>query len=342
MENRQHFPALTSLKGLFILIILFHNTFSITPLFENIPGTSFLILFGGILGNSMFFMLSGFLIANSYRKPIRTGLLSFKDFLLRRLRKLYPIYLVTNIVALLVAIAQYGMSAINLKKIAFTLLLQIGGGLENGNPYNSPTWFLSALFVCYILFFAISRFAKTHTQYCFTIAFGIIWGYTLLLANVSIPFCYSETGLGLMNFFIGCGLAELYPWIEQKNIRCLQPISILVLAASGYLLLRYGFEIIAGDMNVAFSFVICPLILYLALTDGVCSRLLKQKPFVWLGKISSSIFFWHLVIYFAFCYLLDLIVPGMVIRETQYVLYLILTIVCSVISSKYTKKHVPA
>ena len=63
-------------------------------------------------------------------------------------------YALSNIAALLLNVWQYGISAVNLKKIAFTFLLMQGGGLEAGNPYNSPTWFVSALMVCYVVYFA--------------------------------------------------------------------------------------------------------------------------------------------------------------------------------------------
>ena len=147
MKRRQQFHSLTALKGLFILVIVFHNTLAIHPLFDFIPGSSFVILFGGSLGNSMFFILSGFLLSYGYRERISNGDISFQDYLMRRLCKLYPMYLITNVASLFIAVVQHGVSVINIKKIIFTLLLQIGGGLESGNPYNSPTWFLSTLFV---------------------------------------------------------------------------------------------------------------------------------------------------------------------------------------------------
>lgn len=211
MERKQHFQSLTALKGLFILIIVFHNTLAIHPLFDFIPGSSFIVLFGGELGNSMFFILSGFLLSHGYRDRIANGTVSFRDYLLRRLLKLYPMYLLTNVVALIIAILQHGMSILNLEKVMFTLLLQLSGGLETGNPYNAPTWFLGTLFVCYISFFFICFHAKKPTHYFSAIVFGIVWGYFLQKAELDIPFCYSSTGLGLMNFYIGCLLAEISP-----------------------------------------------------------------------------------------------------------------------------------
>lgn len=116
MNRGEKIHALAALKGLFIWIIVLHNTFLIDALLEHIPGMAFIRIFGGDLGNSMFFMLSGFLISWGYRERIRNDCISFGDYLRRRIKKLYPMYAISNAAALLVAVWQYGVSAINLKK----------------------------------------------------------------------------------------------------------------------------------------------------------------------------------------------------------------------------------
>lgn len=322
-------PAITALKGLFILVIVFHNTLNANTLFQTIPGTAFVRLYGGHLGNAMFFLLSGFLLSYGYRERIRGGQISFRAFLRRRLEKLYPLYLVTNAAALVLAVIRYGVSAVNLKKLVFTLLLQVSS-LDPVGPYNSPTWFVSALFVCYILFFFIAFYAKKPTQYNFAIVIGIVWGYTLINANFSLPYCYPGNGLAFMCFFIGCGLAEWYPLLNQEIHKWLRPTSFLVVAVSFFLIFRYGVDIISGDFCVACAFLLCPLILYLALADGWCAKLLRLKPFTWLGSISVSLFFWHYVIY----NLVVLLVPGGQLHEAAYALYILILVVWSAVSGR--------
>lgn len=338
MNGKKKLDSLTSLKGLFILIIVFHNTMLLTPLFSSVPGTMFVKLFGGALGNSMFFILSGFLTAYSYREPIGAKRVAFQDFFLKRLKKLYPLFLISNIAALVIAVAQYGVSAINLHKIAFTFLLQIGGGLDSGNPYNSPTWFVSALFVCYIVYFLIAFCSKNTTQYSCAIVMGIAWGYTLLSTEFSAPFCYDENGSAFMNFFIGCGCAELYPVIVRKNKKWMEAAALAALLAAVLLPLRYGVEIICGNVAVAFSFVICPLVLYLALAGGVCDKILRFRPFVYLGEMSMSVFYWHLVVYNAFILVFGWVMPDTAIRERHYIVYVVLMMLVSFASYKLSAK----
>ena len=79
LENRQTIRSLTSLKGIFIWIIVLHNTFLLDTVLDHLPGMPFIRLFGGSLGNSMFFMLSGFLMALGYREKIAQRQISFED-----------------------------------------------------------------------------------------------------------------------------------------------------------------------------------------------------------------------------------------------------------------------
>lgn len=333
MEQKGYFRSLTSLKGLFILIIVLHNTLTITPLFSNIPGTAFVVLFGGQLGNSMFYMLSGFLISAAYRERIQNHAISFPEYLLRRLKKLYPMYLLSNAAILLLEMMHYGVSAINVEKIVFTMLLVRG-------PYNSPTGFLCALFACYVLFFAISHFTKSSTSYLSCLTIGVIVGYTLISIDPDLLFLSSRNGLAYMNFFLGCIFLEIYPLISEKLHRWLQPLFFVLVPLLMLLMLSYGVEIIAGDVKICFSFVICPMVLYLALVKGPCSSILRFKGFVALGRISSCIFFWHLVLYFVFCDLHALFTKGAAIQEPQYLLYFILMLTLSAGFSKLEeRKH---
>ena len=231
-------------------------------------------------------------------------------------------YLISNLVAFVSEIARYGVSAINLEKLIFTITLQFGG-LGEHSPYNKPTWFLCTLMVCYVLFFLLCHYAKNPTQYVSFITATMILGYILMSLDLDIPYFRSSEGIAYMNFFLGCIFAEVYPLISRKLHRWLQPAFLVALPVMAYLLLAYGVEIIAGDVKIAFAFLICPMVLYLALAKGICSKILQFKPFVFLGKISSCIFFWHLVLYLIFC---EVLPQGSSITETQYLLYFLLMI----------------
>ncbi len=339
MSKAHKFDSLTGLKGLFSLIIVFFHTLPQTPLIDAIPLTSLIRNYGGGIGNYFFFITSGFLISFGYKERIVAKEISFGSFLVKRLQKIYPLYILSNLAALLVTMLQFGPSAINLKNIVFTVLLQNGGGLEAAYPYNGPSWFLSALFVCYMAFFFASYHGKSATHYRCMIAFGIIWGYSVLTGRFFVPLSFAHHGGSFFSFFTGCALAELYPFISQKEYKWLTPVSILVLVFSGVLLLYYGVDVISGDFNVAFAFLICPLILYLALDCKPIRLVLQIKPIMFLGKISFSIYLWHFVVYDLYRYLYRVLSGGKQIEEPQYLIYLVLTIIVSMISHKYIENR---
>lgn len=336
MSEKKFFPELTSLKGLFILVILLHNTSLVNPVFQNVPGIAYIELFGGDFGNSMFFMLSGFLLSTGYRNRIASGSMSFQSYMLRRLAALYPLYLITNIVSLVIEVFRYGASGIQLEKLAFTLLLQNGSGLKAANPYNAPTWFVSALLVCYAAYYAISRITRTSCGYRCLLCAGIAWGYTLVTRNLSVPYCFEGNGIGFMNFFIGCIFAEYWPWLTDNKTKWLPPAAFTLLLGIAYLFLNYGVEIISGNVHSAAAFAVNPLILYLALSDGLFSKFLRVKPLVYLGKISSAIFFWHLPL----CYLLqELLASGEALNESMYLVYLLAVLLCSALSHRLIEQR---
>ena len=335
MKKSRTFDAVTGLKGICIILIVFYHTLPQTTLIDKIPFTSFIRIYGGNLGNYMFFMISGFLIANGYRDRIAAREISFGTFLLRRLRKLYPLYILSNLVMLIGEVMAYGPSAIKLNKIVFTVLLQSGGGLEQMPPYNGSTWFLSALFVCYIAYFFVAYSAKNRTSYRCFLCLGILWGYSRLFGGWDSPICFGRNGESFLTFFLGCALAEMLPYLTQNVWKWLQPAAVLILAGSGFLLMRYGVEIISGDSRVAFAFLICPLVICLAVGDNPISRFLKLKPVLYLGKLSISIYFWHVAIYNLFMYIYRTAAYGTELGSMQYLLYIVIMLILSALSQRF-------
>lgn len=329
MSSKRELTTLTALKGIFCLLIAFHNTLLIHPLFENIPGTAFIRLYGGTLGNSVFLMISGFLFAYNYREKIQNHQVAFPVFLAKRLCRLYPLYLISNAVALVISIIQYGPSAFNLTRIASILLLQ------SFDPYNAPTWFLSALFACYVLFYSICYHSRNSTQYYCAITLCVLVSFSL---KSGLPYLGARYCFAYLNFFMGCILAEVWHVLKKKCCPWLPHVCLAGLACMAFLLLKYGVEIISGSVELGFSLMLSPMILCIALSDSIYTKMLRIKPLLFLGKISTSIYFWHLPLFYLFA---DLIMSGS-ISQTQYLIYAALLFVGAVLSNRFLetpRKH---
>lgn len=114
------------------------------------------------------------------------------------------------------------------------------------------------------------------------------------------------------------------------------PHCFISLLGIGFLFLNYGVEVICGSVETAASFVISPMIVYLALSDGLCSRLLRLRPLVCLGKISASIFFWHLPVLYI---MQDLVVSGEVLENGLFIVYLAVLILWSILSNHLLERQ---
>ena len=114
-----------------------------------------------------------------------------------------------------------------------------------------------------------------------------------------------------------------------------------ILAVVGFLGVYMGFHMISSSVGTLFGLLICPEIMLIALACRPVSRFFQWKPVQFLGKISTSVFFWHIVIFELFSkevYGLG-ILPEM--YEVRYVLYLLVVILLSWLSEYVMNTYLP-
>lgn len=293
MERKQNFPSLPGLRGLIMIPLVLLHTMELTPLILAIPLTTLVKTHIGRFCNYEFFIISGFLMACQYRQRIQNREISFGSYLIRRLRGIYPMYLASNLVMLGIFIFRSGISVLDLDELLMMLTLQSGGGLSVAQPYNYPSWFISSLTLCYILYYALTHFSRNKTQYRCAVAVLMMVGY-ILSANIwSFYFLYTANGFALLGFFLGVLLGDIYPELTDRQRGRLTLASAVILA----LVCCYGFGIgffqISSNVVTLGMFYICPQVLILSLACPPVSKVLQWKPFRFLGRISMSVFFWH-------------------------------------------------
>lgn len=194
--------GLCAIAGAVIVLYHSHTVFGspfsslLSPVYE----------YGGYWGNYMFFIISGFLISLRYKDRL-TGGAGAVPFLLKRLRRLYPTYFLSNLAMILAGGVQ-----LSLKRTAATFLMVSTGWFFSGDmPYNFPAWFLCVLMLCYVTYCAAAkisaRFPAAYLPLCCAL---IVWGAVLEVFDWDIPFLYRVCGEGLTNFFLGALLRELW------------------------------------------------------------------------------------------------------------------------------------
>lgn len=294
MQKKPYLKSLTGLKGLCILVIvLFHTLDQQAFGFQSITGI--IKAYGGYLGNYLFFMLSGFLMTYHYQERIALRQISFPDFLRSRLIKLYPLYLITNAVMFVIQMATASPS-VNLEHIILHLTMQGTGGFSSAIQYNYPTWFVCALLVCYLLYYLLIWLSKNRTHYLVLLTLGMLTGYWLKKADLVFPYLYRVNGEAYCNFFAGCLLCEFLlhqaPQHRLRNV-CVSLVCLLTVAV---LLVFTDLNAIAGDVRTVFTVLVCAPLVVLALQCRPVEWALSCRPMQMLGSISTSIFFWHVVV----------------------------------------------
>ncbi len=212
------FLFLDALRGIAALfVVAFH--------FPNGMTSSFAA--NGPLAVDFFFCLSGFVIAFSYENRL-TNTLSFKDFTVARLIRLYPIYIVGSLIGLLSLIllqhfvfhgAASWLDSMSLFTCALLIWPTRLSGLSQSDnyPLNAPAWSLFfEIFanVAYALLVKL-RIARTAVLLC------IVAGSMALLVNAVIHGNPLDSGprqadfsLGFarvaFSFFLGVLLYRLY------------------------------------------------------------------------------------------------------------------------------------
>lgn len=306
MEANKHvagkYDALTGLRWFAALaVVLRHNL----P-----PANSVLYPFfaNGYSGVTVFFVLSGFVIAFRYleqfRRPSRQ---IFWNYVVARFARIYPSYIVVLIlVGLLFGFPDFWVTLSH-----FLVIQTWSGNSDVAYALNGPGWSVGVEFFLYLIFPILAIWLTRKFKY--------VWlGFTIAFLVVSIVTFYFSTGDRLI-------LSENDPnspwrWIYRNPIfrigDFLQGMMIAVLLANGRIANKSrrfaascgGLAIVwilvamsnAGTIGSAVSMdllysVPTSLLIYslVAPADHLVKRILSSSTFVWLGEISFAVYLVH-------------------------------------------------
>ena len=156
---RPNIPALTGLRAIAaILVVLFHYKY-IVPGLGASPAPGARVIQTGFVGVSLFFVLSGFILAYTYIDDDGALRGTWKDFLFARFARVYPVYLFALVIALPIFIDISLVHPVGVMKLKDTLrtafltpLLLQGWTPKRAWMWNGPGWSLSAEAFFYLLF----------------------------------------------------------------------------------------------------------------------------------------------------------------------------------------------
>jgi peptidoglycan/LPS O-acetylase OafA/YrhL len=320
---------LTSVRGVAALwVFLYHLAIALPKSPRFLTGA--VLLGRGYLAVDLFFVLSGFVLALTYREMFQRSALAtaYPDFLIRRIARIMPlnIAIVAAIAALVwlfppqdpnEAFAQARHPGVLLANL---LLIQDWGV---AGSVVKPAWSVSVELAIYCIFPILLRLAWSR---CW--ALPALAGSALLfwlsrmgqgqidrgfLADSFMGLAGGDFVRGLTGFYFGllCFRAFQVPRWKAFAGRAALPVVVLFFA-----LLTWS----PGDLAPV---LLCPaLVLALAGNRGLLGRLLNARPLHYLGTISYSIYLTHYCVISAVSLLLgplDIASGGLTILLTMLV-----------------------
>ena len=181
VQKRNKIEILEALRGIAAMYVVFHH------ITEEGPGYLRYPFIEGQAAVMLFFILSGFVIYYSSYRSLDAGTFKFKDYFIRRFRRIYPVL----IVALLVTYIS--------KSIDRNMLVDVGADNLIGNlinlqdlnrlpgmwfgPYqaNTPLWSLSYEWWFYMMFFPIFLYVKPQAQKYLALGLSVLGFFTFWL-----------------------------------------------------------------------------------------------------------------------------------------------------------------
>ena len=344
MTNNNYFPALTGLRAIAAFMVYFHH---FNPINETIFGQRMYDFFSELhVGVTLFFVLSGFLIANRYYNLEK---IDFKNYMINRFSRIYPIYfLLTTFTFLFFAVlhAQYLFSDFKIYLLNVTFLR----GFFDDFKFSgiAQGWSLTVEEIFYILapiFFLVIKKSKF---------FLLILPIIILMVGFLLVFIFQDYSFyGFMKtenfmldftffgrcveFFIGISLAIFIKKFKDLKLIFLTYFGLFSICF--FVLLLSTIKIANGNgTDCMFGkiinslllplFGIAPLFIGLVYERTLISRILESKLFQILGK-SSYVF-----------YLIHMGIFGLVLHKfsTNYLFIFIVLNLISVLLYTYFEK----
>lgn len=320
--KRSDIAALTGLRGVAAMLIVVHHVgLLMLPLRSSLIAPA--LAKAGLLGMSVFFVLSGFVIHYNYGSKVAAGGRGILDFVVARFARLYPLYLIFvlgnfaythHILPSYTQFLPYNVLGIQ----SWIYRIQDGVNVTLSQEYGNNAWSISTEMMLYLLFIPLAFFGRFKTS---TLRRGVALLLVGVIGRVLIVHYADELGRVLskhfgetanmppdhwliyfspygrfFEFLAGTGLAEI--WMagpltakQRRTIGALGCIGFTYIAASFLDNIAFSqphwFE---GDhLYIGYAIAVPLAIFSICLRDNV----LCGKTALWMGEISYSLYLVH-------------------------------------------------
>lgn len=293
-QKHPKIEELESVRGLAaLLVVIFH----IPPWNSGLYDIG--IIRNGYLMVELFFVLSGFVIYESYGNKI-SDLRQLLRFQFLRFGRLYPVHLTFLLLFLFYDLLKYFLtirfgSTFNVQPFernsltAFVqqlLLIQAIGPTGNNLSFNGPSWSISVEFYTYFAFGLIVLLAKTFKIY----VFGAVFLVSLICLAGGWAIGFADLARCATGFFLGCLIAHIKDRFSTKLP--VYTAFLVTISICAYLQIKKP-----NHYDIVIYFLTAALILVLLLSEGgLLKRLLRTSVLTWLGRVSYSVYMCHFAV----------------------------------------------
>lgn len=260
---------------------------------------------------------------------------SFRDFLVRRLSKLYPLHFILLCAVALLQLARLAAdqsSFVYANSDAFHFLLNVlliqTGLFDLGYSFNGPSWVISLLIYMYILLFLVLTKLRSNRYFVFACL--------VLLGLISIKSGWPNIHIArvVVGFMTGCLTYGVYCKLAAKTKSRHLSWWIAAVLISGIVLdvkSNYSTFIVYGE---SLPLLLWPAVILTVLNVPLLYQALSIRPLIYLGKMSYSIFLVHFPIQLIIFTTVEH--AGLDIRSSYvFAIYVVSTLLISSLSHKY-------
>jgi peptidoglycan/LPS O-acetylase OafA/YrhL len=292
--RQSHFAALTGLRFVLALWVILHHLTGHGQMLERaalaLPPLVYVLIRGGYLAVTTFFVLSGFVLSRSYSETAWSAR-NLARYGAGRIARVYPVYLLS-----LAVVAPFVAADATPEKTplvaAHGLLLQGWLGHIPVN-WNTPAWSLSCEAFFYVSFpLAATVVLRAGSWRTLAVALGACT-MTRVLWACGVPDTIKPI-VHLSDFLMGVAAARTYGLMAERGwARSGAWLYVPAVALGGAAIARPEWLPRGVDLNSALRPLNAALLIGLAIGGGAAARALGSRVVVYLGKASYAMYILH-------------------------------------------------
>lgn len=307
---KDRYQGIDLLRSIALLLVLFHHFYVLTGnvLHTGIWAIDLIIMFGGEIGVTLFFCISGFGIYWSLKKRD----MGYKLYAARRAKRILPQYYVCLLIALMVGDGAYSLY---IGHGAASILAHIFMIHNLYPPYagaiNGSLWTMGVMVQFYLIAPTLYRCLKKYGNKVIPISIIITVSCKICLIRYLLPYFGLDINFWASrqllfttwdNFVMGMGVAY---FIDKKRIdfkiKAKEQWLGILLSCAGIIAVCYGGMKIGMYSNnwcgymvhSVLAITVCYLMFFMAIKQYRDS--VPVLSMLWLSKYEYGIYLWHLL-----------------------------------------------